>query len=114
MLSFEEDVRYRTIVGDARMVRMGETVSGDSFTVMHMESGQTVLSLSDGMGSGEKAEKESNRIISLLEQLLTTGFNRPVCHSAGSIRLCCRGVNRIRIQHWIWRPWTFLQAGVNW
>lgn len=76
MLSFEEDVRYRTIVGDARMVRMGETVSGDSFTVMHMESGQTVLSLSDGMGSGEKAEKESNRIISLLEQLLTTGFNR--------------------------------------
>ena len=36
---------------------MGEAVSGDSFTVMHMESGQTVLSLSDGMGSGEKAEK---------------------------------------------------------
>ena len=60
---FEEDVRYRTIIGDARMVRMGEAVSGDSFTVMHMESGQTVLSLSDGMGSGEKAEKESNRII---------------------------------------------------
>lgn len=76
MLSFEEDVHYRTIVGDARMVRMGESVSGDSFTVMHMDSGQTVLSLSDGMGSGEKAEKESNRIISLLEQLLTTGFNR--------------------------------------
>lgn len=58
------------------MVRMGEAVSGDSFTVMHMESGQTVLSLSDGMGSGEKAEKESNRIIGLLEQLLSTGFNR--------------------------------------
>ena len=76
MLSFEEDVRYRTIIGDARMVRMGEAVSGDSFTVMHMESGQTVLSLSDGMGSGEKAEKESNRIIGLLEQLLSTGFNR--------------------------------------
>ena len=55
---------------------MGEAVSGDSFTVMHMESGQTVLSLSDGMGSGEKAEKESNRIIGLLEQLLSTGFNR--------------------------------------
>ena len=76
MLSFEEDVHFRTIVGDARMVRMGEAVSGDSFTVMHMESGQTVLSLSDGMGNGEKAEKESNRIIGLLEQLLTTGFNR--------------------------------------
>ena len=76
MLSFEEDVRYRTIIGDARMVRMGEAVSGDSFKVMHMESGQTVLSLSDGMGSGEKAEKESNRIIGLLEQLLSTGFNR--------------------------------------
>ena len=28
------------------------------------------------MGSGEKAEKESNRIIGLLEQLLSTGFNR--------------------------------------
>lgn len=76
MLAFEEDVRYRTIIGDARMIRMGETVSGDSYTVMHMDSGQVVLSLSDGMGSGEAAEKESNRIISLLEQLLTTGFNR--------------------------------------
>ena len=76
LFAFEEDVHYRTIVGDARMIRMGETVSGDSYTVMHMDSGQVVLSLSDGMGSGEKAEKESNRIISLLEQLLTTGFNR--------------------------------------
>ncbi len=76
MLSFEEDVHYRTIIGDARMIRMGETVSGDSYTIMHMDSGQVVLSLSDGMGSGEAAEKESNRIISLLEQLLTTGFNR--------------------------------------
>lgn len=65
MLSFEEDVRYRTIIGDARMVRMGEAVSGDSFTVMHMESGQTVLSLSDGMGSGEKAEKESTALLAL-------------------------------------------------
>ena len=69
LFAFEEDVHYRTIVGDARMIRMGETVSGDSYTVMHMDSGQVVLSLSDGMGSGEKAEKESNRIISLLEQL---------------------------------------------
>lgn len=76
LLAFEEDVRYRAIIGDARMIRMGETVSGDSYTVMHMDSGQVVLSLSDGMGSGEMAEKESNRIISLLEQLLTTGFNR--------------------------------------
>lgn len=76
MFSFEEDVHYRTIIGDARMIRMGETVSGDSYTIMHMDSGQVVLSLSDGMGSGELAEKESNRIISLLEQLLTTGFNR--------------------------------------
>ena len=76
MFAFEEDVHYRTIVGDARMIRMGEKVSGDSFTVMQMEGGETVLSLSDGMGSGEKAEKESNRMIGLLEQLLTTGFNR--------------------------------------
>lgn len=76
MLAFEEDVHYRTIIGDARMIRMGETVSGDSYTIMHMDSGQVVLCLSDGMGSGEMAEKESNRIISLLEQLLTTGFNR--------------------------------------
>lgn len=76
MLAFEEDVHYRTIIGDARMIRMGETVSGDNYTVMHMDCGQVVLSLSDGMGSGEMAEKESNRIISLLEQLLTTGFNR--------------------------------------
>ena len=34
-----------------------------------------VLSLSDGMGSGEQAERESGQVIELTQQLIEAGFS---------------------------------------
>ncbi len=47
-----EDTKYRLIQGAARRPREGEAVSGDSYAFIYLDSGQVLMSLSDGMGSG--------------------------------------------------------------
>ena len=55
-----EDTKYRLIQGAARRPREGGAVSGDSYAFIYLDSGQVLMSLSDGMGSGERA-KEGQR-----------------------------------------------------
>lgn len=71
-----EDTRYRLIQGIARRPKEGEPVSGDSYAFIYLDSGQVLMSLSDGMGSGESAKEESELMINLLEQMVDTGFAR--------------------------------------
>lgn len=74
-VSFVEDTKYQTITGMARLSKDGEIVSGDTFSFMNLESGETVMILSDGMGTGERASEESELVIDLLEQFLEAGFS---------------------------------------
>ncbi|WP_418490554.1 SpoIIE family protein phosphatase [Frisingicoccus sp.] len=71
-----EDTKYRLIQGVARKPKEGEPVNGDSYAFIYLDSGQVLMSLSDGMGSGEKAKEESELMINLLEQMVDTGFAR--------------------------------------
>ncbi len=71
-----EDTKYRLIQGVARQPKAGEPVNGDSYAFIYLDSGQVLMSLSDGMGSGEKAKEESELMINLLEQMVDTGFAR--------------------------------------
>lgn len=71
-----EDTRYRLVQGIARKTKNGENVSGDSYAFIYLDSGQVLMSLSDGMGSGEAARKDSEFMINLLEQMVDTGFGR--------------------------------------
>ncbi len=73
--TFEEEAGYMVLTGVARAAKKEETLSGDSFSFLYPESGETVLLLSDGMGSGEKASRDSEAVIGLLEQLLSAGFD---------------------------------------
>ncbi len=75
-LSFVEDARYQLIQGTARRTKEGQTVSGDSYAFIYLDSGQVLMSLSDGMGSGQRAKEESEMMIGLLEQMVDTGFGR--------------------------------------
>lgn len=72
---FVEDANYKVLYGAARITRDKETVSGDSYTFTQGEE-QFVMCLSDGMGSGLEASRESETVVELLEQFLTTGFSR--------------------------------------
>lgn len=69
-----EAPNYFVLHGTAKCGRNGENISGDNFTCMELQSGQTLLSVSDGMGHGLKAYKESEMVLSLLEELMEGGF----------------------------------------
>lgn len=55
----------------------GELVSGDSAESFETESGELCLVLSDGMGSGEDARRESSFTVHLIERLLRSGIDAP-------------------------------------
>ncbi|MCR5736868.1 MAG: SpoIIE family protein phosphatase [Eubacterium sp.] len=71
---FFEDVNFLTVSGCVRRTRSDEDVSGDNYTYVEMDCGQTFMSICDGMGSGERAQNYSELVIDLLEQLLNSGF----------------------------------------
>ncbi|MCF6096162.1 stage II sporulation protein E [Thermovorax subterraneus] len=66
---------YRVSVGVVSIPEQGAEVSGDSFSFAQLESGDFMLAISDGMGVGETARKESERTLSLLEELLEAGYD---------------------------------------
>lgn len=57
------------------MSKNGTGVSGDNYTYSGSLPGQVIMSISDGMGSGETAARESRKVIELVQQLLETGFS---------------------------------------
>lgn len=75
-LVFEEDTHYHTVHGVARLVKEGASVSGDNFSFQELVDGEFVMSLSDGMGSGSRACKESEMVIELIEKFLEAGFSK--------------------------------------
>ncbi|MDQ7092801.1 SpoIIE family protein phosphatase [Desulfosporosinus sp. PR] len=62
-------------VGVATFTKSGNGMSGDNYASIAFSSTQHAFILSDGMGVGESAAKMSATALTLLEQLLTTGFD---------------------------------------
>ncbi|WP_279220843.1 SpoIIE family protein phosphatase [Clostridium sp. OM02-18AC] len=75
IVRFLEPGEYRMMYGVARMSKNGTGVSGDNYTYSGSLPGQVIMSISDGMGSGETAARESRKVIELVQQLLETGFS---------------------------------------
>ena len=62
-------------VGIAAMKKKGEKVSGDKGTYFKTDSGVLCVILSDGMGCGAEAARESGEVISILEKFLRAGVD---------------------------------------
>ena len=75
-LTFEEDTLFHVLQGVARLTKDHAQVSGDSFSFLELEGGECVMALSDGMGSGISACKESEMVIELIEKFLESGFQK--------------------------------------
>ncbi len=75
-LKLVEEETFRVTTGVAKLGKYDEGVSGDNYTFMNTGDGKYILALSDGMGSGRKAECQSRAAISLLEQFMETGFDK--------------------------------------
>ncbi|MDQ0190143.1 stage II sporulation protein E [Alicyclobacillus cycloheptanicus] len=59
----------------ATVARDGRLVSGDTHAAVDLENGRYVIAVSDGMGNGDRAQKESKAALELLKKLLKAGFD---------------------------------------
>lgn len=69
---FVEDTKFKVLTGVARAMK--ENVSGDNFSILKLETGELMIAISDGMGTGIEAGEESETVMSLLEQMIEAGF----------------------------------------
>ena len=74
ILVFEEEVNYFVVEGVAKAKKEDEAASGDSYLLKEFEKGIYLAALSDGMGSGKEAAKDSEKMMDLLDRFMETGF----------------------------------------
>lgn len=68
------DEPYTLELGIARIKKYNSTISGDSNTIIKLKDGKILVAVSDGMGSGDVAARNSKKVVLNLEKLLNTGF----------------------------------------
>jgi stage II sporulation protein E len=61
---------------------MGKKVCGDSQSLIKLEDGKYMVSICDGMGSGEKAHRVSRLTLSLIENFYRAGFENDIILSS--------------------------------
>ena len=88
---FIEDVSYQILYGVARLTREEEKVSGDNYVCRQEEGGRFVMCLSDGMGSGMEACRESETVVELLEQFMESGFSQETAAKMVNSALVLKG-----------------------
>ena len=69
-----ESARFHTLQGVAKIGKGCSKISGDTFLMTDLPGGKKGIALSDGMGSGEEAFRESKMVVEMLEELLEAGF----------------------------------------
>lgn len=62
-------------VGIAALKKRGEKVSGDKGTYFKTDEGVLCVILSDGMGTGDAAARDSGEVVAILEQFLRSGVD---------------------------------------
>ncbi len=67
---------FEAEVGVSRTRQKGEKEWGDSYAIIRPGDGKVIVALSDGMGSGNEAAKESNETVKLLEGMLVAGIDK--------------------------------------
>ncbi len=74
--TFISEDKQKITIGVAKATKSGSAISGDTSVQTRLQDGKYLLAISDGMGSGEKARKNSKMAIGMLEKLLSSGFDK--------------------------------------
>ena len=69
-----ETVKFHTLQGVAKIGKGCSKISGDNFSMIDLPEGKQGVILSDGMGAGQTAFRESAMVVEVLEELLGAGF----------------------------------------
>ena len=75
VLNLKTAPKYDCLFGVSQKTKNGSKVSGDNYSVVKLGSDKLLFAISDGMGSGEKAERTSDLSISLVENFYKAGFD---------------------------------------
>ena len=78
-------------IGIASLKKRGERVSGDKGSYFKTDSGVLCVILSDGMGSGDEAARESGQVVSILEKFLRSGADGAAAMKVLNSALLLRG-----------------------
>ena len=78
-LTFAQQTRFTTDIATASVTRKHSRGSGDNVSYFPCGDGKVALILSDGMGSGEKAQFLSSVTIRVAQNLLSAGFDKETC-----------------------------------
>ena len=76
--------QYDLIFGTAMAKKSTSEISGDSYSVIKIDSDKYMLALCDGMGSGKKAEKTSNLAMGIIENFYKAGFDNELILSSSN------------------------------
>ena len=71
-----EDTAFYVMSAVAAKEQDHSTMSGDNFSLFTLDNGNCHICLSDGMGSGKAARRESEMVVELIEKLMEAGFAR--------------------------------------
>ena len=67
---------FRALTKAATATKEGNIISGDSFTAVDLSQEGYMVALSDGMGTGEKAHRQSTVTLNMLEKMMEAGFGK--------------------------------------
>lgn len=73
---YMEEPKFHILTGVAKAVKETENISGDNYAFVEEKEGSLTAILSDGMGSGEKACRDSEFVVDLIEKFLEAGFSK--------------------------------------
>lgn len=76
VLNLSESEPYRITTGVASLSRHNAGISGDNYTFMNNDTGKYIAAISDGMGTGSKASKQSKATVALIENFMEAGFDK--------------------------------------
>jgi len=71
----KKTVEFDAIFGVAGKVKDGSTKSGDTYSVTRIYGDKILIAISDGMGTGEKANEISSASLSLIESFYKAGLS---------------------------------------
>lgn len=103
-ICFREDTEFHMMYEVAKAAKEDSPTSGDNFSSIRLSEGKAIFGLSDGMGSGEEASKDSEAVMELAEKLLGAGYDEEAV---------ARLINAILIQKGNKRPVTLDLATVD-
>lgn len=75
-VTIEETPKFHVVSNVARQCKDGEKFNGDSYSFGKLLDGSYMSIISDGMGSGPQAGRESEAAVELIEKFTTAGFSK--------------------------------------